>query len=44
MTLSQTILLMLAIMIVVIAIAIILHEYHVYRRKKLPKLFAGVPR
>jgi hypothetical protein len=44
MTLSQTILLMLAIMIVVIAIAIILHEYHVYRRKKLPELFAGVPR
>ncbi|MEM2930072.1 MAG: carboxypeptidase-like regulatory domain-containing protein [Thermoproteota archaeon] len=44
MTLSQTILLILAIMIVVIAIAIILHEYHVYRRKRLPELFARVPK
>jgi len=40
MTLSQTILLILAIMIVIIAIGIILHEYHIYRRKRLPQLFA----
>ncbi|MEM2087882.1 MAG: carboxypeptidase-like regulatory domain-containing protein [Thermoproteota archaeon] len=44
MTLSQTILLMLAIMMLIIAIAIIIHEYHVYRRKKLPQLFAKIPR
>ncbi len=44
MTLSQTVLLILAIMILVIAIAIILHEYHVYRRKKLPQLFVKIPK
>ncbi|MGB9718724.1 MAG: MSCRAMM family protein [Thermoproteota archaeon] len=44
MTLSQTILLILAIMIVIIAIGIMLHEYHVYRRKKLPQLFIKIPK
>ncbi len=44
MTLSQTILLILAFMILVIAIAIILHEYHVYRRKRLPQLFVKAPK
>jgi hypothetical protein len=44
MTLSQTILLTLAIVIVIIAIAIMLHEYHIYRRKKLPQLFAKIPK
>jgi hypothetical protein len=39
MTLSQTILLIIAILIIIIALAILLHEYHIYRRKKLPQLF-----
>jgi len=39
MTLSQTILLIIAILIIIIALAIVLHEYHIYRRKKLPQLF-----
>ncbi|MEM2088376.1 MAG: carboxypeptidase-like regulatory domain-containing protein [Thermoproteota archaeon] len=39
MTLSQTILLILAAIIIIIALAIVLHEYHIYRRKKLPQIF-----
>ncbi|MEM2941131.1 MAG: hypothetical protein QW304_06250 [Thermoproteota archaeon] len=39
MTLSQTILLILAAIIIIITLAVVLHEYHVYRRKKLPQLF-----
>lgn len=40
MTFSQFLLLILAMVIVALAVAIVLHEYHIYRRKKLPHLFA----
>ncbi len=44
MTFSQTLLLILAIIIVIIALGIMLHEYHVYRRKRLPQLFVKIPK
>jgi len=39
MTLSQTLLLIVATIIMIILLAIVIHEYHIYRRKKLPQLF-----
>ncbi|MBO3799950.1 MAG: carboxypeptidase regulatory-like domain-containing protein [Candidatus Brockarchaeota archaeon] len=39
MTLSQTILSVLGIILMIVLLAVIIHEYHIYRRKKLPQLF-----
>ncbi|MDW8033434.1 MAG: carboxypeptidase-like regulatory domain-containing protein [Nitrososphaerota archaeon] len=38
-TLSQVIILTLGMIMAIILLAIAIHEYHVYRRKKLPQLF-----
>ncbi|MEM2487699.1 MAG: carboxypeptidase-like regulatory domain-containing protein [Thermoproteota archaeon] len=39
MTLSQTLFLALGIIMVILLLAVIIHEYHVYRRKRIPQLF-----
>ena len=39
MSLSQTILLVLGIIMIILLLAVTIHEYHVFRRKRLPQLF-----